>query len=231
MPSHYLLTACLLSVCDHVVLSYVVRCICCTHRTLYVIHHTCHTSYVVRCTLYHCTVMRLHRCTVALTLMKVCLISSATNSTCRSLSPVLWGFASGLYCDQLLIALIISTIRGLTRVLLVVSAPFFKSSISVLISSAVAAMYLILSSKTFNCVFFIYIEFGPKFVPHGVPNATLARILASVLMSWKTWSLRYNLDYTAYLLLLLQAISLHPASALRTFCTLVQYWCMQEACL
>ena len=43
MPSHYLLTTCLLSVCDHVVL-------------LYIVHCTCHTSYVVRS---HC-------CTVAL---------------------------------------------------------------------------------------------------------------------------------------------------------------------
>ena len=39
MPRHYLLTTCLISVCDHVVLLYVVRRIC-------------RTSYVVR--LHHC---------------------------------------------------------------------------------------------------------------------------------------------------------------------------------
>ena len=44
MPSHYLLTACLLSMCDHVVLLYVVRC---THHTSYVMRYTCCTSYVV----------------------------------------------------------------------------------------------------------------------------------------------------------------------------------------
>ena len=44
MPSHYLLTACLLSMCDHVVLSYIVRC---TRRTLYVMRHTYCTLYNV----------------------------------------------------------------------------------------------------------------------------------------------------------------------------------------
>ena len=57
MPSHYLLTACLLSVCDHVVLSYVIRHTFCTLYLSYVVHRTCHTSYVIR----------LHRRTVALT--------------------------------------------------------------------------------------------------------------------------------------------------------------------
>ena len=54
MPSHYLLTTCLLSVCDHVVLLYVVRR---TRCMLYIIP-------VIHCTSY---VVRSHRCTVALT--------------------------------------------------------------------------------------------------------------------------------------------------------------------
>ena len=66
MPSHYLLTACLLSMCDHVVLLYVVR-----HALylLYVMRCTCCTScvvLVVRRTLYRHTVVWSHRCTVAL---------------------------------------------------------------------------------------------------------------------------------------------------------------------
>ena len=65
MPSHYLLTICLLSVCDHVVLLYIVRR---TRRTLYVIRRTCRTLYVIRCILYRCNVVWSHRCTVALTL-------------------------------------------------------------------------------------------------------------------------------------------------------------------
>ena len=44
MPSHYLLTACLLSVCDHVVLLYVVYHI---RRTSYVMRCTCRTLYII----------------------------------------------------------------------------------------------------------------------------------------------------------------------------------------
>ena len=68
MPSHYLLTACLLSVCDHVVLSYivpVVRRTRCTSYLSYVVPRTCRTSYVVP--VVHRTVVWLHHCTVALT--------------------------------------------------------------------------------------------------------------------------------------------------------------------
>ena len=59
MPSHYLLTTCLLSVYDHVV-----PVVCCTPCIVLVVHCT---SYVVRRMLYRCTVVWLHHCTVALT--------------------------------------------------------------------------------------------------------------------------------------------------------------------
>ena len=60
MPSHYLLTTCLLSVCDHLVLLYVILVIHCMSCIVLVV---CRTSYVVRG-----TIIRSHRHTVALTL-------------------------------------------------------------------------------------------------------------------------------------------------------------------
>ena len=60
MPSHYLFIICLLSVCDHAVLLYIILVVRCMSYVVL----------VIRCTLYvvRCTVVWSHCCTVALTI-------------------------------------------------------------------------------------------------------------------------------------------------------------------